>query len=707
MVKFLQKRVIDDINSNGKTDSLQQKKTEVDADIFKLLCYKSEVALVQSRYQEALDMVLLAKEMLPNFPKEGTFLSMLAYNFGVDLYQKRMFEESVIWLRESYELGKEQTSIGPKNQARTLRLLASAYLEWNTEDTAQKALHAVSLANAEYSHPAGLFLKLRILLETEASEEPVKKIVEDILRQPELSVDIGLNAVHLLVEYRRHQAGTDLIDDLVKRYENTPDLGKLLITKFEVLHDGPEQSKVKEFVETCITDHNTGRPLEPSVKKRFHIIFWEEAAKAFEKKCYEESLEWYNYSLSLFSRSESGDKNLAKLHRNRASCYLSLNIIDKATEAIQEAEKFDRTSVHTQYMIFKLALSNSNVEKAKDALQKMCECATDVDENPVNSDAHGLICLAAQLALENKYQDTAALALESLSNCSSDHLQVLTALRCLIRIKLDVIDQQQNLSIEKSGILHNLQTAYNKLLQLFEERKELSQQLFKESTWFMKIAWNIALKCEDQPEGMKNFFSLCGQFTELSPKDQGSLSRQKTCMMMAAAACLQCARTATDSGKKKFKLKLKYFPVISEPKGKDNTEILLLMYEFEAKVKLRDPEIEHLLEKALKMPNPDPKAFETMAELALSGAVGAGSKEEAWNYYNEVLDVIDKRAQGQYPEIEILWLMTRAVEFSGRYQDAEKWCSTSMKLLKHLGSMKGNYEEHVSNIYIHTLMSLC
>lgn len=51
----------------------------------------------------------------------------------------------------------------------------------------------------------------------------------------------------------RHQAATDLIDDLIRRYENTPDLGKLLITKFEVLHDSPDKAKVKEFVEACIT----------------------------------------------------------------------------------------------------------------------------------------------------------------------------------------------------------------------------------------------------------------------------------------------------------------------------------------------------------------------------------------------------------------------------------------------------------------------
>ena len=42
MVKKLQKTVIDSINQNGPSDTLQRKKLEIDADIFKLLCYKSE-----------------------------------------------------------------------------------------------------------------------------------------------------------------------------------------------------------------------------------------------------------------------------------------------------------------------------------------------------------------------------------------------------------------------------------------------------------------------------------------------------------------------------------------------------------------------------------------------------------------------------------------------------------------------------------------
>lgn len=41
--------------------------------------------------------------------------------------------------------------------------------------------------------------------------------------------------------------------------------------------------------------------------------------------------------------------------------------------------------------------------------------------------------------------------------------------------------------------------------------------------------------------------------------------------------------------------------------------MLLLLYEFEARVHLKDPAVETVLEKALTMSGPDPKIFETLA----------------------------------------------------------------------------------------------
>lgn len=42
---------------------------------------------------------------------------------------------------------------------------------------------------------------------------------------------------------------------------------------------------------------------------------------------------------------------------------------------------------------------------------------------------------------------------------------------------------------------------------------------------------------------------------------------------------------------------------------------MMLMYEFEARCKLQDPTVEEVIEVLLKIPNPDPKPFETIAGL--------------------------------------------------------------------------------------------
>ena len=55
---------------------------------------------------------------------------------------------------------------------------------------------------------------------------------------------------------------------------------------------------------------------------------------------------------------------------------------------------------------------------------------------------------------------------------------------------------------------------------------------------------------------------------------------------------------------------------MTEGPGVDLTAaVLLVLYEFEARAKLGDPELEAVLEKALLLPQVEPKAFETMAGL--------------------------------------------------------------------------------------------
>ena len=48
--------------------------------------------------------------------KEGGYLAMLCYNFGLDAFQKGSCEGSVRWLKESYELGQGCPEVGAIKQ---------------------------------------------------------------------------------------------------------------------------------------------------------------------------------------------------------------------------------------------------------------------------------------------------------------------------------------------------------------------------------------------------------------------------------------------------------------------------------------------------------------------------------------------------------------------------------------------------------------
>lgn len=62
-------------------------------------------------------------------------------------------------------------------------------------------------------------------------------------------------------------------------------------------------------------------------------------------------------------------------------------------------------------------------------------------------------------------------------------------------------------------------------------------------------------------------------------------------------------------------LNIDYHALINPPdsRSRDKADILMLMYEFEARCKLQDPTVEEVIEVLLKIPNPDPKPFETIA----------------------------------------------------------------------------------------------
>uniref|UniRef100_A0A674KF90 Protein ZIP4 homolog n=1 Tax=Terrapene triunguis TaxID=2587831 RepID=A0A674KF90_9SAUR len=596
--------------SSGEAD-IQVHKADVEKDLFKVLSYQAESAVVQGYFQKAVTCLQRCKDMLTRLPKQVSEISPF-----------------VSFQNQSYEIGKmdKKYSPGEEMQAKVLRLLATVYLEWDCEQYQDKALRAISLAN-----------------------EVVTYSVAELLLH-EVSLDFCLNTAKLLLEHERELVGFDFLKSISGRFASSPDLGKIILLHIEFLLQRMKEPLAKQKIEDVITGHYTGKQLSPETLNRLHIILWDRAAKSYEAKNYSEALQWYNYSLSFYSSGQI-DQNLAKLQRNMASCYFHLKHLEKAKEAVKEAERCDPSSIFTQFSVYKVAVLEGNTEKGRNNQKENVFVA----------------------CFQNEQQAVAIKALEYLSQHSQDCQQVFT-------------------------------------------------------------------------------------LSQFCPSDKAVLIAQKTCLLLAAAVDLEmgrCSLTLTDQIEL-LSQALHHIQACREiwnvlkltgDFSKDPTDTLLLLYEFEARAKLNDPELDSLLELVWELPQIETKTLETIASLAmespahypsvckraLKSALTLHRKQEAidavrvskclhslvhlslptgvidtdacvleevWGYFEDALSIVS--TTDDYPEVETLWLMTRAwntgiFQYSvGKYKEAEHWCGLGMRFLNHLRSLKSSYESQVS-----------
>uniref|UniRef100_H2TKU1 Protein ZIP4 homolog n=1 Tax=Takifugu rubripes TaxID=31033 RepID=H2TKU1_TAKRU len=695
-------------------------KEDVEKDLLRILSFQAESALSQGNNTEALAFIQRCKDMLLRLPKDTAYLSLMCYNFGVDTYNMRKFEDSTIWLSQSYNIAKMNVKYAPESQvqARILRLLATVYVEWDCQRFQEKALNAVSLANKECMSTSGLYLKIRILLRCGASDDHIRAGLSEIL-EVEAALDECLSTVNLLVSEDRELLAFEFLKRVCQHFEASPDLGSALVLHAELLLQRGKELLGKQKIEDIITGHYTGKQLSPQALTCLHLMLWDKACKYFEARNYSEALQWYNYSLSFFQAGQL-DPNLAKLQRNRASCFLQLKQLEKAKDAVKEAERCDPDSIFTQFSVYKVAVLENNAEKAAEALKAMGL----LSKAPVSREdrllvpetaASHLLKLAAQIALENEQQEAAMKALEILCENCDDAGLLLSALRCLVRLLLSTIEQRtEGMS---AGSLDVLLPYLKMALHNISHQSSLAaEQRTEYADWFRKIAWNSALYCESRPDRMRDFFVLSYQLSHLCPPDRGLLMGQKTCLLMAAAASLElCRKSLLSDQTEELTRVLEQIQTCREvwktlkASGNfstDPTDTLLLLYEFEACAKLNNPKVETVLESVLELQNVEAKVLETIAALAMeppahfpllcrkalrvalalhrnppqvdlsrcskcihslinlslpSGVSEAEARvlQEAWGYYEEALSII-AASPDDFPQMETLWLLTRA-----------------------------------------------
>ncbi|XP_077589689.1 testis-expressed protein 11 [Stigmatopora nigra] len=742
-------------------------KLEVDTEMLQILTFQAESAILQGNHQEAFVHIQRGRDMLQRLPTQITFLSLKCYNFGIGTYLEKEFENSAFWLRQSYNIGKINMNCTSNSKilARTLRCLATVYFEWDVQKFYNEALVAVDMANQECATAFGLFLKIRILLGGRVSDESIRAGLDEMLRSSEVHLKDCLWTVKLLESENRGVPALELLRRAIHQYESSPDLGNALVLLVRLLLQSGKEPLAKQKIEDVITVHYSGAQLASHDLKSLHAMLWDKASKYFEAKNYLEALQWYNYSLRFFMTGEM-DSDLAKLQRNRASCFMRLKQLENAKEAIKDAELCEPDSMYTQFSIYCIALEENNIERVAEVANKMALLGEDLQASASETGTSNILCLTAQMALENKQQDIATKLLQSLCDASKDEALVLNALRCLVRL---VLSDGVNTSDEKSNESLDAMLPYLKMAleKLSQQRSLTAEQRTEEADWFRKIAWNSALQCESKPEKMRDFFVLSYQLSQNCRPDCAILSAQKTCLLMAVAAALQFCRDSPHGDRKHDLCQVLDHIVLCAELCKtlkgtassfnDTTDTLLLLYEFEARIKLNDPSVASLLDSVLERDDVEVKVLETIAALATEPPVyfpllskkalrvalslhrkqpqadsaqfrcihqlikltlpsGASNMDthlllEVQDYYEEARALIATATNG-LPETQILWLLTCAwntgVELFclKRYQEAEKWCGQAMSFLRHLGPLKDGYKTQMSGLYSEILKCL-
>ncbi|XP_053734847.1 testis-expressed protein 11 [Synchiropus splendidus] len=746
-------------------------KVDVEKDLLRVLSYQAESAVSQEQNQEAVMLMQRCKDMLLRVPKETTYLSLMCYNFGVEMYYRKQFDCSASWLGQSYDIGKMngKFALDAETQAKVLRLLATVYFEWDCQKYHEKALEAVTQANKECVSSSGLYLKIQILLKANIPDDHIKAGLKEML-ESKVSLEICLRTVKLLMSEDREVLAFEFLKHVCQHFESSPDLGTALVLHIELLLQRGKELLGKQKIEDVITGHHTGRKLTLRALTSLHVMLWDKASINYEAGNYSDALLWYNYSLS-FYKAGLMDSNLAKLQRNRTSCFLHLKQLEKAKDAIKEAERCEPDNIFTHFIVYKIAVLENDVEKATQAITRM---GLQSKDSQASKDsilvstvaASNLLSLAAQIALENGQEDTATKALESLCEHSNDDDQVLTALRCLVRLVLSKIEK----SSDETGT-ENVDVLLPYLKMAFQRMSHQScltaEQCIEKANWFRKMAWNMALQCKTRPDSMRDFFVLAYQFFQMCPPDRVRLEGQRTSLLMAAAACLESCRISPHEDKTQdLTQALKHIQLCSEicktlrasgSSSNDTVESLLLMYEFAVRSKLNDPEVATVLESVLELEKVEPKVLETIAGLAMeppahlpllckkalrvalalhmkqpqpdlehcrkyihsliklslpSGVseVDAHVLEEVWGYYEEALSIIT--VEENFPEMEILWLLIQAWNTGihlyslTQYPEAEQWCGLAMRFIRHLGPSQESYKSKMSGLYSEILERL-
>jgi len=617
--------------------------------------------------------------------RERKCIVHVSYNLGLEASKEQQLHHlAEILLQFSFEFQKENEQVKTQT-AQTLRLLAHVY--WHKQ--VEKALEAAKLSNSYHKHPAGFHLVLRIMCDIKSKEAEMKPVLVEFLEHEKLDIDQALSACKYLNSREKFDLSEFGIEKVLSRFENSKHIGRAHVQMLENKLDRLKIEERSSFVINFLSDKKITQTIQESSEDQLHRLLWKHAQLCHQEDKLETSVFWYDKSLEIYMRGRSLEEvrgisivrdNVAKLYRNKASCFIELSKLQEADECVKVAIQLNEDDLYTNFTKLKVAIAQDKRDEAVSSVEKIikkCEDPKLEDECQLDDGnlgtKYGLVCLAAQLAFERNQRYVAMVALKHLSDAPGvNKVAKLTAHRCLVRSYLTMAEesdencQNSKQSSDKSPkqqllckAVEGLRDAFHILKEvrkenlgenacsvgeLIRERKSqrLSDVAFRdEIMWFMKVAWNIALDFGGDHLMVKDLYHMCNNMMKLlTDKDESVLLRMQTCLMLSASNSLALARSNIGSQEAHLRDVIDDVSECDEVTSQLNeitgyktcgsdsgrSPILLQLYRLEATAKLLgssketekvDAELMNIFDKLVKMSSTDAKNFETAAVLVM------------------------------------------------------------------------------------------
>ncbi|CAM1306241.1 Uncharacterised protein g4292 [Pycnogonum litorale] len=615
------------------------------------------------------------------------------------------------------------------------RVIAKAYLKWNSEVHWEDARAAVEYSESFYHHVDNAILRVICMA---IGREECQSIKMEIKRLQSEIMEANTSDVVLLFKVLRPIYCTVCfpeIKSLLMTRSVQEDVCSGLLLKLLLLNG--EMMEAGELLERNVAIRSDDKELLRLVQDRCTVLL--------ESSDYQSTLMWLDYLERNAAVDESSWIRSAKIF-----CLLNMDDFERYVEQSDDGQlqKF-------------VSLKRAIIQRQETDVKKhLCEILSESTTNYRDSKARMLL-IEICLTTLTKTEDSSFIAdvLEHLLSTSSrnllDSLMVL-CIQTFFRHKLSGSDANfDENSMEKNISL--LESALND----FRAHKNDEDS----SMTMMKISWNLAVMAG--PENRAKLTNLCCEYLKLCDVQNDVIyGRLKTCLMMNAAACLHAARFNPDHrNQDEYSMPVQALQSINQCReivtaklvhgedGNDPSNIYLDLFELEAKAMMKTTCLQRLIDGLMMEYDGNVVICQNVAAITQSYGCVTSSiraieyclhillldcdnqteddelRQERWQhiarlyvclihmllhndcndlvtYCGQVIEILNKHPKS-FLQKQIYWIMSKVwnrgidLELIDRNIDARLLCSVSKSLLKYLDLLGDTCRDNINVVYRH------